>query len=363
MKLEQIKEIANAILYEGYLLYPYRQSAIKNRTRWTFGVVYPREYSEANGGIEPWTMQTECLVEGQAADIVLDISVRFLHLLLRTVVQPGHRLEETGHERPQGSPLQKPETAQEERAGEWSIASRLADEPLQEGMEREVSVLGLALSEVLAHPRHVPIEFQASHMVDYPANTPGTEFMREQQAVVGAFVITAEQLDTHLFKLIVEIENTTPETGAVTSRRDAVLFQSFVSTHTILQVRQGAFVSLLEPPEALQSFVNGCQNIRTWPVLVGDEGERKALLSSPIILYDYPQIAPESPGALFDGSEIDEILSLRILTLTDEEKEQMRQDERTREILERTEALTPEQFMRLHGTIRDLRPVREGGEE
>src|SRR5438874_12784029 len=89
MKLEQVKGIANAVLYEGYLLYPYRQSAIKNRTRWTFGVVYPREYSEANGGIDPWRMRTECLVEGQADDISLDIIVRFLHLLVRSVAQPG----------------------------------------------------------------------------------------------------------------------------------------------------------------------------------------------------------------------------------------------------------------------------------
>lgn len=160
---------------------------------------------------------------------------------------------------------------------------------------------------------------------------------------------------------LIEIENTTPETGSVTSRRDGVLPQSFVSTHTILHICQGSFISLLEPPEELQTFVRGCQNLRTWPVLVGDEGERDAMLSSPIILYDYPQIAPESPGPLFDGSEIDEILTLRIMTLTDEEKEQMRQDERTREILERTEALTPEQFMKLHGTIRDLRPISEGG--
>lgn len=346
MKLEQIKEIANAVLYEGYLLYPYRQSAIKNRTRWTFGVVYPREYSAANGGIEPWTMHTECLVEGRADDIVLDISVRFLHLLLRTVEHSGAAKEQRI----------------DEYAGEWSIASRLAGEPLQEGMEREVSALNLPLRELLAHSRRVPIEFPASRMVEQPANAPETEIIREQQAIVGAFVLTAEQLGTQLFKLIVEIENTTPVTSVVTSRRDAILFQSFVSTHTILQVRQGAFISLLDPPEALQPFVNGCQNVRTWPVLVGDEGEREALLSSPIILYDYPQIAPESPGALFDGSEIDEILSLRILTLTNEEKEQMRQDEHTREILERTEALTPEQFMRLHGAIRDLRPVREGGE-
>jgi hypothetical protein len=342
MKLEQVKEIANAVLYEGYLLYPYRQSALKNRTRWTFGAVYPREYSEANGGMEPWTMHTECLLEGQVGDISLDVTVRFLHLLVRTVVQP--------------EPAQDDRV--EARAGEWSLASRLAGEPLQEGIEREVSVMGLSLRDLLAHPHRVAIEFPATRAVEYAANA--AEIIREQQALAGAFILAAEQVDTNIFKLSVEIENITPETGAVTSRRDVVLLQSFVSTHTILQVHQGSFISLLEPPEALQTFVKECQNLHTWPVLVGNEGERNTMLSSPIILYDYPQIAPESPGPLFDGSEIDEILSLRILTLTDEEKEQMRQDERTREILERTEALTPEQFMKLHGTIRDLRPISEG---
>lgn len=342
MKLEQVKEIANAVLYEGYLLYPYRQSALKNRTRWTFGAVYPREYSAANGGMEPWTMHTECLLEGQPGDLSLDVTVRFLHLLVRTVVQPEPARDDRV----------------EARASEWSLAGRLAGEPLQEGVEREVSVMGLSLRNLLAHPHRVAIEFPATRAVEYAPNA--SEIIREQQALAGAFILTAEQLHTNIFKLSVEIENTTPETGTVTSRRDVVLLQSFVSTHTILQVHQGSFISLLEPPESLQSFVKECQNLRTWPVLVGDEGVRNTMLSSPIILYDYPQIAPESPGPLFDGSEIDEILSLRILTLTDEEKEQMRQDERTREILERTEALTPEQFMKLHGTIRDLRPINEG---
>ena len=113
----------------------------------------------------------------------------------------------------------------------------------------------------------------------------------------------------------------------------------------------------------LKTIAQECHNLRTWPVLVGNEGEYDTMLSSPIILYDYPQIAPESPGSLFDGTEIDEILTLRIMTLTDEEKEEMRQgDERAREILERTEALSPEQFMKLHGVIRSLRPVDEGSE-
>ena len=352
MKLEQVKEIANAVLYEGYLLYPYRQSAIKNRTRWTFGAVYPREYSEASGGFDPWTMHTECLVEGRGDDTSLAITVRCLHLLLRTVVRPGS----------------KETNSVEELPNEW-LPGRLADEPLQEGQEREVTASNLSLSELLAHSRRVPIEFSAARIVEHPANEPKTEIIREQQAISGAFIITAEQVDTNsnlgdrekdVFKVTVEIENTTSETNAVTNRRDAILFQSFVSTHTLLQVYNGSFISLLETPEALQAAVKECQNQRTWPVLVGNPGECDVILSSPIILYDYPQIAPESPGSLFDGSEIDEILSLRILTLTDEEKEQMRQDERTREILERTEALTPEQFMKLHGTIRELRTIGEG---
>ena len=353
MRIEQIKEIADAVLYEGYLLYPYRQSALKNRTRWTFGVVYPHEYSEANGAIDPWTMHTECLVEGQLGDISLDVTVRFLHLLVRSVEQ-----SETAKDDIAG-----------DYAGEWSLASRFAGEPLQEGVEREVSALDLSLSELLAHPRVVEIDFPGGRMVDDEGDVnqtsakPAERVVREQQPLRGAVIIAAEALSANLFKLSVHIENRTPETGGVTSRRDAVLFQSFVSTHTILQVRHGSFISLMDPPEALQTFVKGCQNTSTWPVLVGKEGERDAIVSSPIILYDYPQIAPESPGALFDGTEIDEILSLRIMTLTDEEKEEMRQDARTREILERTEALTPEQFMKLHGTIRELRPIGEGEKE
>jgi hypothetical protein len=110
----------------------------------------------------------------------------------------------------------------------------------------------------------------------------------------------------------------------------------------------------------MKEFVGSCKNVGTWPVLVGEEGDRDTLLSSPIILYDYPQIAPESAGDLFDGTEIDEILSLRIMTLTDEEKREMSQsDERARQMLERTEAMPVEHLMKLHGVLRGLRPLRE----
>jgi hydrogenase maturation protease len=89
---------------------------------------------------------------------------------------------------------------------------------------------------------------------------------------------------------------------------------------------------------------------------VGEAGERHTLLSSPIILEDHPRIAPESPGDLFDGGEIDQLLILNILSLTDGEKAEGRaSDPRVREVLDRSEGLSPEQLMRLHGrTVREL---------
>src|SRR6266480_959132 len=349
MRMEEIKEIANAVLYEGYLLYPYRRSAIKNRQRWTIGVVYPREFSEANGKIEPWMMQTECLVLA-SADTSLDIYVRFLHLILKSSEQsvttsvPAETKFDTMH-----------------NFSEWSLGSHLANEPWEEGMEREVSVLTLPLSSLLDHPQVVEIAFPGERMVEEPIDQSTVTIIREQQPLTGAVIIDAKPVSTDLFKISIHIENRTTGTEALTS--NAVLQHSFVSTHTILQVHDGSFISLMDPPETLKSITQDCNNLHTWPVLVGNEGECNTMLSSPIILYDYPQIAPESPGSLFDGSEIDEILTLRILTLTDEEKEEMRQgDERAREILERTEALSPEQFMKLHGVIRSLRAVDEGSE-
>ena len=118
----------------------------------------------------------------------------------------------------------------------------------------------------------------------------------------------------------------------------------------------GAFVSLIDPPDELKDAAGACNNQGTWPVLAGREGTTDTILSSPIILYDYPQVAPESPGDLFDSTEIDEILTLRILAMTDEEKRDMAGiDARARALLERTQALTAADMARLHGTRRELR--------
>ena len=334
MNDEQIREIADAILYEGYLLYPYRRSSIKNRQRWTFGVVYPQSYSQAQGINEPWQMRTECLVAG-SGETRLDITMRFLHLLKHTTEQ------------------------EEKEARNY--------ETWEEGRAREIAGQDISLHEITGQARRVAISFPEEHLIE-----PGQETIRIQRFIAGTMTISAEQIKEGLFRVTVIIENTSMiksgDSGKIKDeqkpqqgyQRDEVLLHSFVSTHTILQVRQGTFISLLEPPDELTDAAKACQNTHTWPVLIGHEGERNAMLSSPIILYDYPRIAPESIGTLFDGTEIDEILTLRIMTLTDEEKQEMRQtDERVNALLERTEALTADDLMSLHGVIRNLHSVDE----
>jgi hypothetical protein len=143
----------------------------------------------------------------------------------------------------------------------------------------------------------------------------------------------------------IEIANHTPWEG---EDRQEALRRAFCSTHAVLRTAGGRFISQADPPERLRDAADACRNEGLWPVLVADD----VVLASPIILEDHPRIAPESPGDLFDGGEIDQMLVLNILTLTDAEREQMRAaDPRTRAILERTEALTPEELMRLHGRL------------
>jgi hypothetical protein len=159
-----------------------------------------------------------------------------------------------------------------------------------------------------------------------------------------------------VWRVSVEIRNTTPFAGGP---RDQALAYTFCSTHTLLRAAAGEFVSLADPPEGFIQAAAACCNSGTWPVLVGEPGDRTTVLSSPIILEDYPRVAPESPGDLFDGGEIDQLLTLNILALTDEEKAEMAaSDPRAREILERTEALTPEQLLRLGGAIREFGMAR-----
>jgi hypothetical protein len=180
--------------------------------------------------------------------------------------------------------------------------------------------------------------------------------VRERRRLSGTVEAAAEPVASGLQRVTVRVANTTPGDGD----RDELNRRTFCSTHAVLRVDRGGFVSLTDPPPELVEVAEQCRNDGSWPVLVGEPGDRSAMLASPIILEDHPRIAPESPGDLFDGGEIDQMLVLNILSLTDEEKAEMRDsDPRAREILERTESLTPEQLMRLHGAIREFATVRE----
>ncbi|HEY0407917.1 MAG TPA: hypothetical protein VGC89_19430 [Pyrinomonadaceae bacterium] len=344
MNLDRVEKIANAVLYEGYILYPYRASAVKNQQRWNFGALCPPDYSQAQGGTEACLMQTECLIAGDER-ATLEVKARFLHLLAREVCQLATPLSE----------LQEGVEPEHQMVAALEVGGQLY-QTWQEATEREVNLSGLKLSQLVGVGERRAFSFP-SHEEMEPLPEPGGQIVgiivRRQQAIEGAIEVAAERVGERLFKVTVRILNLTRLKDAKSRSRDEALMRSFVSTHTILGARGGEFVSLLEPPEDLREMAASCSNVGTWPVMVGDEGERDCLLSSPIILYDYPQIAPESAGDLFDGTEIDEILTLRIMTLTDEEKREMRGvDERARQILERTETIPLEQMMKLHGAMK-----------
>jgi hypothetical protein len=304
---DPVRAIADAVLYEGYILWPYRRSALKNRRRFTFGGVYPPAHTAAHPD-DPDTMRTEVLVTGEG-DIA--ITVRFLQVVERTALDAA------------GEPVDQLEVD-----GELYLS-------WQEAIEREVRAPG-------------PIRVETGQ--EREALRTGV-LRRSWEALEGAVEVSETPTGAGVRRVSVTVRNETPfEPGAA---REEALKRTFCSTHTLLRATAGEFVSLTDPPAELAAAAAQCRNVGAWPVLVGDAGRRDTMLSSPIILEDFPRVAPESPGDMFDGGEIDQLLILNILALTDEEKAEMAAtDARSREILERVHQLTPDQLMALHGTIR-----------
>jgi hypothetical protein len=304
-------KVSNAVLYEGYMLYPYRPSALKNRLRWTFGSLYPPDYSEVRHETERCTLHSEFLISASNT-IVLRIHLRFLHLV-------GCRLLST--------------TAQM-RAPREKVATERHDEVVEQSFEFEV----IAPSPVQCFQFSVPAH-------DKSLLITGNVCVQSCKVIGGALKVT------------VDVVNTTKLPSNSVDRESALL-RSLLSTHLILETNGGAFVSLLDPPTELREAANACRNVGNFPVLIGVEGVHDTMLCSPITLYDYPQIAPESAGDFYDATEMDEMLTLRVLTLAEEEKCQMRMgDSAVRTLLERTEQTAFEQLTKTHGTIRSLGPL------
>jgi hypothetical protein len=348
VNLDRVEKIAEAVLYEGYMLYPYRPSSVKNQQRWNFGVLYPPSWCNHQSGSDSSRMQTECLLKTDESTR-LSVRVRFLQIVQRSaakLVTPS--AESVGSAEPNLEPVDRLE-----------IGGRVY-QPWQEAVEHELSYDDLDpadFSTMAPLLFSIPERRQIEYLSDERGVTVGA-IIREWKALNGSIEIRSLAYHDDVVKITVQVENLTGTNSTIqfdSASRETVLSHSLVSAHTILGVEYGEFLSLLEPPPGFEEQAAQCRNLGTWPVLATDAGD--AMLSSPIILYDHPQIAPESAGNLFDSTEIDEILSLRILTLTEEEKREMRQsDDRTRGILERTESMPEEQFLKLHGVLRGLNP-------
>ncbi len=352
MNRELVEKVVNAVLYEGYILYPYRASSKKNRERFTFGRVYPEDYSIAQEGAEPFIMQSECLVRNESKDAVLNVSVRFLHPMLR----------EVGVLKTPVDALPAGESVECDVVPTFQLGEQLY-QTWQEVVERRVEAPSISLRGSI----------RCAHEFSFPASRTleplrkdhekiSAVLIRRQDAVQGVVEIETAPVDDVVFKVSVRILNRTPVPRDQMENQAAIIMRTFTSTHTILQAIGGQWLSLTDPPPAHAEATAACKNIGTWPVLVGEEsqGDRDAMLSSPIILYDYPQIAPESPGDLFDGLEIDEILTLRVMAMSDEEKIEMRQvDEQARRILERTESMPSDHLLKMHGVMRSVRSSNE----
>jgi hypothetical protein len=315
MNFDGAEKIAAAILYEGYILYPYRPTAIKNRQRWNFGTLYPRVYAEAQRPQEPFRLIAECIAVADAK-ASLDVRISFLQLV------PTQNTDE----------LTDPSLA-------WD-----------EAVERTSEHSNLHLSDLVTSPLSRTLSLDGGQNLQIELS------------------IGAEMLQDGVCKLRLELQNASPLPSGAGAKRDEALPLSFVSAHLLLGISGGEFVSLLDPDPAYREAVAACCNTGVFPVLVGEEPDRPVpacrgsmMFCSPIILYDYPKIAPESEGDFFDGTEMDEMLTLRVLTLTDAEKQEMRNgDPRARKILERTEGLTSDALLKAHGVIRGLREIRRG---
>ncbi|MFF4833938.1 hypothetical protein [Streptomyces sp. NPDC001315] len=339
------RQVADAVLFEGYVLYPYRASAAKNRLRWQFGVLVPPAWGAE---CEEHDFQhTECLMEPKAG-ATLSVELRFLHAR-RRIVQRA---------RPDGGFDTVPELRLDDRV--------LV--PWDEGAEDHVEVVASVdelLGDGVTVPFTRPAREETEPVLDGAGRTVG-RLVRRRQELSGAVRLSARELDGpyRAMRLTAVVENTStwmPPEGR-TADRDAALPYCLVAAHLLMGLSAGSFLSMTDPPEWAKGAIASCRNLHTWPVLAGEPGRADLVLSSPIILDDHPAIAPESPGALYDATEIDEILALRTAALTDEEKREARgTDARAAAVIDLADSMPPEVLERLHGAVRSLRDVTGPG--
>ena len=302
--MDRVRHIADAVLYEGYVLWPYRKSATKNRRRWTFSGIYPAAHS-AGRDDDPDTMRA-ILLERPAG---VEVTVRFLRVVRRQVVTADEAVEE-----------------------------------LDVDGERHVSWEGEAVERELGPG---PIDVAGVEEAEPPL-AGGARIVRSWKALRGSIDVGAVPDGPGLWRIAVTVRNASRSRPVARARRD---WRRRYRPRRPARAR-GTFVSLTDPPAELGHHALPPAPA-TLAVLAGAPGDRNTMLASPIILADH-QSRPEAQGDFFGAAEIDQMLVLNVLALTDEEKAEMRTSDPRARILRRTEALSREELMALHGTIREF---------
>jgi hypothetical protein len=341
--LEHARRVADAILYEGYLLYPYHQASQKNQIRFQFGVLMPRGYGAVDPN-EAGSSQTECLLECRD-DAEIQVLVRFLHLQRRRIQ------------------CVSPATGEFRDVGTLTVAGveHTAWDEAAEREHRVTVVVSALLAGDVTDDFHVAAGESAADLTAADGGLAG-RIVRQWSGLDGIIRLHAERVagPYQALRLRVQVDNTTAPLTELRTRDDG-LRGALIAAHSLIGVAGATFLSMTDPPEWAAAEVAACRNVGTWPVLAGPDECTNLLLSSPVILYDHPEVAAESAGDLFDATEIDEILTLRTMTLTDTEKRQARAtDSRAAEMLDRLDGMPPQMLERMHGAIRYLRSAPAG---
>jgi hypothetical protein len=207
------------------------------------------------------------------------------------------------------------------------------------GVERGVELPAIPLEELVEEPARRQFEFAG------------------ERAVSGRAALRAERLGPGLARVKLCVHNATGLEVGEEDERPAALRASLISTHVIMRVGGGRFVSPLEVDGPHGEAVAACENVNTWPVLASPEDD--AVLGAAMYLPDHPRIAPESLGGLFDNTEIEEALLLHVQTLSDEDRAGIAaQDPKVREMIDRAEGATPAEVMGLHGRLEPGQPEK-----
>jgi len=348
-----VRQVADAVLYEGYVLYPYRASAQKNRSRWQFGVLMPPDYVATDPSEKSMT-QAECVFEHSGAPAVepaVEVTVRFLQVQRRTTLASAPDTPIPNTAIPTSNTL--PSTLNTFPPTPNTLPS--TPNTWDEAVEHEVA-LPVDGSRLLGDGWTGGFVIPGGEERETAGPSPVS---RHRERLLGSVRVRAAPLPGpwRASRLTVQVGN---ESGPLPapSTRDEALPSALVAVHVIITISGGSFVSMTDPPEWARPEVARCENLGCWPVLAGPPGTRQVMLASPIILPDHPELASQSPGDLYDGTEIDEILTLRTLALTDEEKEAARAtDPRSAALIDRVDAMDAPTMAQLHGVIRALRPT------